>query len=215
LLSLSSHRSWYGSSGRSLHDRKAENFHTDRSMSLFHTIGHSTRPLGELIGILDSQHIRLLVDVRPIPRSRTNPQFNSDTLPVALREHEIDYMHVAELGGRRARQRGIGCSPNTFWENQSFRNFADYALTEPFARGFAKLRRLGAAKPCAIMCSEAVWWRCHRRIIADYLLFAGETVMHIFSRQKVEAAKPTPAARQVEYGKIVYVADLEQIASDE
>ena len=184
-------------------------------MALFYTIGHSTRPLGELIDILDSQHIPLLVDVRAIPRSRTNPQFNYDTLPTSLREHEIDYVHLAELGGRRARQRDIGCSPNTFWENQSFRNFADYALTEPFARGFDKLRSLGAAKPCAIMCSEAVWWRCHRRIIADYLLFAGETVMHIFSGDKMEAAKPTPAARQVEHGKIVYAADTERVASGE
>jgi len=174
-------------------------------MALFYTIGHSTRLLAELIDILETEKIRLIVDVRAIPRSRTNPQFNLDALPGPLGEHGIEYVHLAELGGRRGRQRGIGCSPNTFWQNQSFRNFADYAMTEVFQQGFAKLKRLGEARPCAIMCSEALWWRCHRRIIADYLIFAGETVVHIFARGKKETAKPTPAARPTGDGKIVYV----------
>jgi uncharacterized protein (DUF488 family) len=110
------------------------------------------------------------------------------------------------LGGRRGRQRSVGTALNTFWQNPSFRNFADYAMTEAFQLGFARLQRLGESKPCAIMCSEALWWRCHRRIITDYLIFAGETVVHIFARGKKETAKPTPAARGTEHGKIVYVA---------
>jgi uncharacterized protein (DUF488 family) len=171
-------------------------------LALFFTIGHSTRSIAELVELLRAQSIELVVDVRAIPRSRTNPQFNIDTLPASLREFGIDYLHVASLGGRRGRAREP--SPNTFWQNQSFRNFADYAMTEAFAEGFAALRRLGQAKRCAIMCSEAVWWRCHRRIITDYLIFAGETVMHILGRGKTEPAKPSPAARGTEDGTIVY-----------
>jgi len=173
-------------------------------MALFHTLGHSTRPLAELVEILKLEGIGLLVDVRAIPRSRTNPQFNLDVLPPPLREHGIAYVHLAELGGRRGRQREIGTSPNTFWQNQSFRNFADYAMTARFQQGLTRLRRMGEATPCAIMCSELLWWRCHRRIIADYLMLAGETVVHIFAPGKKETAKPTPAARLTEDGKIIY-----------
>jgi uncharacterized protein (DUF488 family) len=175
-------------------------------MALFYTIGHSTRSIAELVDILGAEEIGLVVDVRAIPRSRTNPQFNLDVLPASLGEHGIDYVHLAELGGRRRRQRSVGTSLNTFWQNQSFRNFADYAMTEAFQLGFARLQRLGEATPSAIMCSEALWWRCHRRIITDYLIFAGGTVVHIFARGKKETAKPTPAARRTEDGKIVYVA---------
>jgi uncharacterized protein (DUF488 family) len=175
-------------------------------MALFYTIGHSTRSIAEFVDILGIEEIGLVVDVRALPRSRNNPQFNLDALPGPLGEHGIDYVHVAELGGRRGRQRSVGASPNTFWQNESFRNYADYAMTEAFQQGFARLQRLGEAKPCAIMCSEALWWRCHRRIIADYLIFAGETVVHIFARGKKETAKPTPVARSTEDGQIVYVA---------
>jgi uncharacterized protein (DUF488 family) len=171
-------------------------------LSLFFTIGHSTRSLTELVELLRAQSIEAVVDVRAIPRSRTNPQFNTDTLPAALREHGIGYVHAAALGGRRGR--GRKPSPNTFWENQSFRNFADYAMTEAFQEGFGALRSLGQTKRCAIMCSEAVWWRCHRRIITDYLMFAGETVVHILGRGKTEPAKPTPAAQLRENHTIVY-----------
>jgi uncharacterized protein (DUF488 family) len=115
----------------------------------------------------------------------------------ALREHGIDYVHLAELGGRRGRARSGGSSPNSFWQNQSFRNYADYAMTEAFQHGFARFRSLGRAKPCAIMCSEALWWRCHRRIIADYLIFAGQTVVHILALGKMETATPTPRRRSI------------------
>jgi hypothetical protein len=124
------------------------------TMALFYTIGHSTRSGTEFIDILDG--VGLVADVRAIPRSRANPQFNSDALAGALREHGIDYVHLAELGGRRGRARSSGSSPNSFWQNQSFRNYADYAMTEAFQHGFARLRSLGRAKPCAIMCSEAL-----------------------------------------------------------
>jgi uncharacterized protein (DUF488 family) len=180
-------------------------------MALFHTLGHSTRPLAELVDILKLEEIGLLVDVRAIPRSRANPQFNPEVLPPALREQAIAYVHLAELGGRRGRQREIGASPNTFWQNPSFRNFADYAMTVPFRQGLARLRRMGEATPCAIMCSELLWWRCHRRIIADYLMLAGETVVHIFAAGKKETARPTPAAQPTEDGSIVYVGEGEGI----
>jgi uncharacterized protein (DUF488 family) len=174
-------------------------------LAKFFTIGHSTRSATELIEILESNDIKLLVDVRAIPRSRTNPQFNRDTLPQTLSKHGIDYVHLAELGGLRGRQHSVAVSPNTFWQNKSFRNFADYAMTAAFRHGFLRLQELGAAQRCAIMCSELVWWRCHRRIIADYLMLAGHSVIHIFDRAKQEQARPTPAA-QADGDKIVYAA---------
>jgi uncharacterized protein (DUF488 family) len=173
-------------------------------MALFYTIGHSTRSLCELLDILEKYEIRALIDVRAIPRSRTNPQFNCDAMPAPLGRRGIDYQHFPELGGRRSRQREIGKSPNLYWQNQSFRNFADYAMTDGFRQGFARLKRLGEEKLCTIMCSEVLWWRCHRRIITDYLILAGEAVAHIYDSDKVEEAKPTPAARPTPDGKIVY-----------
>ena len=172
-------------------------------MALFYTIGHSNRSLTELIEILDENGIGGLADVRAIPRSRANPQFNADALSRAVREHGIDYVHIAELGGRRGRAPDA-VSANSFWQNQSFRNYADYALTAAFQQGLARLRDLGRAQPCAIMCSEALWWRCHRRIITDYLILAGETVVHIFARGKEEPARPTPAARPTGEGRLIY-----------
>jgi uncharacterized protein (DUF488 family) len=173
-------------------------------MALYYTIGHSTRSLCELVAILERYEIRALIDVRAIPRSRTNPQFNRDTLPATLGPRGIDYLHFPELGGRRGRQREAGSSPNSYWQNQSFRNFADYAMSEGFREGFARLKHLGEEKQCVIMCSEALWWRCHRRIIADYLMLAGEAVVHIYGSDKVEQARPTPSARPTPDGKIVY-----------
>ena len=148
--------------------------------------------------------MKTLVDVRSIPRSRTNPQFNAATLPLALRPCGIAYRHIPELGGLRGRRRNGSPSPNTFWRNESFRNYADYAGTEPFQTGLRTLRALGQDDGCAIMCAEAVWWRCHRRIIADYLLAAGETVLHIMDLGKIEPAQLTPAARQTADGRLVY-----------
>jgi uncharacterized protein (DUF488 family) len=173
-------------------------------MSTYYTVGHSTRALAEFLALLQGAGVERLVDVRAIPRSRTNPQFNIDTLPPALAEHGIDYEHLAELGGRR---RGPPHSPNDFWENDSFRSYADYAGTEAFRAGLERLKKLGRERPAAVMCAEAVWWRCHRRIIADYLISEGETVLHILAPGKIEPAKLTPAARRTPDGTLIYPRD--------
>ena len=120
-----------------------------------------------------------MVDVRTIPRSRTNPQYNREALPASLAEFQIEYEHIAELGGRRARTQNIAPNVNAFWENQSFHNYADYAMGGGFRSGLTRLRELGSVRRCAVMCAETVWWRRHRRIIADYLLVASERVFHI------------------------------------
>jgi len=131
-----------------------------------------------------------------MPRSRTNPQFNADVLPPALGAAGIGYEHLAALGGLRPRSRGIPEEVNAFWQNASFHNYADYAMGEAFAQGLARLRELGAQAPCAVMCAEALWWRCHRRIIADYLIAAGEEVRHLMADGKIVEARMAPAARR-------------------
>jgi uncharacterized protein (DUF488 family) len=170
----------------------------------FFTIGHSTRSVPEMVELLQASEVRVVVDVRTVPRSRTNPQFNRDTLPASLGSCQIGYEHLAPLGGLRSKQRDGEASPNGFWDNRSFRNYADYALTEPFGAGLARLRDLGSERRAAIMCAEAVWWRCHRRIIADYLLAEGEQVFHILGPGNVEAATMTPAARVAPGHGLVY-----------
>jgi uncharacterized protein (DUF488 family) len=168
------------------------------------TIGHSTRTISEFGALLGESDIELVADVRAIPRSRTNPQFNLDALPASLEEFGIGYQHFPELGGRRHHPRGAPPSPNTFWHNESFRTYADYAATDAFNVGFTRLRDLAGGRRCAIMCSEAVWWRCHRRIISDYLLAQGIPVMHIMGPGKVELATLTPAAHQLSNGTLLY-----------
>ena len=159
---------------------------------LFLTIGHSTRSLEELIDLLKAHHATYLVDVRTIPRSRKNPQFNRDTLPGTLAEVAISYLHIAELGGlRHARQDSI----NTGWKNASFRGFADYMQTTPFEAGLAKLLELPAEANPALMCAEAVPWRCHRSLIADALVIRGLQVGHILSSTKRQAHRLTPFAK--------------------
>src|SRR5438552_1330146 len=124
---------------------------TDMALPFF-TIGHSTRPLTEFIDLLADSQVGLVVDVRAIPRSRTNPQYNRETLPHSLAEFEIGYEHIAELGGRRGRTKSIAPKVNAFWENRSFHNYADYAMGEVFGSGLAQLRQLGAVRHCAVMC---------------------------------------------------------------
>jgi uncharacterized protein (DUF488 family) len=160
----------------------------------FFTIGHSTRTAAEFLDLLRSAGVDLVIDVRTVPRSRRNPHFNRETLPETLEAVQIRYRHMAELGGLRGKQAAVGPSPNTLWENDSFRNYADYALTPPFRAGLAALQEIGRERRCAIMCAEAVWWRCHRRIIADYLLAAGETVLHILGPGHIEPATLNPGA---------------------
>ena len=161
----------------------------------FHTIGHSTRALADFVALLREAEVTLVVDVRTVPRSRTNPQYNRETLPEQLSACGIAYEHIAALGGLRGKKHDVPPSLNGFWENASFHNYADYAMSDAFAAGLARLRELGAEAPCALMCAEALWWRCHRRIIADYLIAAGEDVRHIMADGKIMQARMTDAAQ--------------------
>ena len=172
--------------------------------SPFYTIGHSTRSVQELVDLLREAGADFVVDVRTVPRSRTNPQFNADAFPEALAAHGIGYRHVPKLGGLRGRPKGGAPSRNAFWENGSFRNYADHATTPEFREGMAELRDLGRAHACAVMCAEAVWWRCHRRIITDHLLAGGDAVFHILGPGKIERAGLNPAAIQEADGTLVY-----------
>ena len=179
---------------------------SDDDTNTFFTIGHSTRTIVEFVDLLREAGVNLVIDVRSMPRSRTNPQFNQGTLAVTLAPCQIGYEHISELGGLRGKSRGAEASPNTYWRVRSFRNYADYALTAPFATGLARLRERGAEQRCAVMCAEAVWWRCHRRIIADYLLAAGEQVMHILGKSHIDEASLTPGAVIRNDGSLVYPA---------
>jgi uncharacterized protein (DUF488 family) len=162
----------------------------------FYTIGHSIRTIPEFVDLLREANVGLVVDVRTVPRSRTNPQFNRDALPESLAGYQIGYEHIAELGALRRRQRLIEPSPNGYWENASFRNYADYALTDRFREGLDRLTDLGSRSITAVVCAEAVWWRCHRRIIADHLLASGHSVFHILGPGKIEPASLTPGAHR-------------------
>ena len=181
-------------------------------MNTFFTIGHSTRTLTEFVDLLAWSRIQLVVDVRSMPRSRTNPQFNFDTLPDGLAPWQIAYCHMPELGGLRGKQRSAEptLDENAYWRIRSFRNYADYALTPPFAEGLALLRKRGARQRCAITCAEALWWRCHRRIITDYLLAAGEKVRHILGPSHVDEAHLTPGAVVRGDATVVYPAEASQ-----
>lgn len=172
----------------------------------FFTIGHSTRSIEDFVGLLRSAEVALVVDVRTVPRSRTNPQYDRDVLPTSLAGHQIGYEHIAALGGLRGHKGGVPDALNGFWQNRSFHNYADYAMSESFRAGLARLRDLGHGTRCAIMCAEAVWWQCHRRIIADYLIAAGETVFHILAANRIEPARMTDTARPGPDGALVYPA---------
>ena len=156
---------------------------------------------------MTTAEVKLVVDVRTVPRSRTNPQFNRDALPASLAAHGIAYEHFAALGGFRGKQPGVSPDVNAFWENASFHNYADYALSEEFRSGLEKLRALGHATRSTVMCAESLWWRCHRRIIADYLIAAGEEVFHILGPGHVEQARLTPDARVEPDGRLTYPKD--------
>lgn len=144
--------------------------------------------------LLTSAEIQLVVDIRTIPRSRTNPQFNKDSLPGSLAAYNIAYEHIAALGGLRGKTRSLPPDVNGFWTNESFHNYADYALSETFHAGLMHLIDEGHQRRSVIMCSEAVWWRCHRRIVTDYLIANGETVVHIMDGGRLDIARLTPDA---------------------
>ena len=145
------------------------------------TIGHSTRPIGEFTDLLRAHQINLLVDVRTVPRSRYNPQFNTDTLAQSLRDAGLQYRHLPELGGLRKPKKD---SINDVWRNASFRGYADYMQTEEFQRALEELMAYSTDKKTAIMCAEAVPWRCHRSLIADALVSRGWDIRHIMSPEK-------------------------------
>ncbi|HEY4059141.1 MAG TPA: DUF488 domain-containing protein [Kofleriaceae bacterium] len=163
-------------------------------MTLY-TIGHSTRSLAELVEALTAQDVETLVDIRSIRRSRTNPQFNETKLVRALPARGIAYRAMDGLGGRRSRSKIVPPERNNGWRVAAFHNYADYAETPEFAEAFAELAALAKRSTCAIMCAEAVWWRCHRRIVADYAIKAGMRVEHIFTPTKSERATRTPFSK--------------------
>ena len=158
------------------------------------TIGHSTRTIAEFVDILRSGPADFVVDVRTIPRSRRNPQYNEDALGDELAPYQIGYARIAGLGGLRGRTYEVDPDLNGFWENRSFHNYADHALSPEFAAAFDELLELSTNRRCAMMCAEAVWWRCHRRIIADYLLARGRAVFHLMGGGRVEPARLTKGA---------------------
>ena len=164
-------------------------------MSLpFYTIGHSTRSLDAFGALLQRAEVRLLVDIRTVRRSRHNPQYNEDSLPAALGTLGIAYRALPALGGLRAASKTVAADVNGYWQNTSFHHYADYALGPEFAQGLHQLIALGREQRCAIMCAEAVWWRCHRRIVADYLIAHGETVNHLMGTDRIDRASLTPGA---------------------
>jgi len=168
------------------------------------TIGHSTRGIDEFISLLKENQIKLLVDVRAFPSSKRYPQFNKDALAESLNAHGIRYEHFPELGGKR---KSNPDSRHTAWRNASFRGYADYMETEQFQKGIERLLDVATESgPIAIMCAEAVWWRCHRSLISDYLKARGLEVLHILGSKKVEPHPFTSAARIVN-GELSYAAD--------
>ena len=164
------------------------------------TVGHSTRSAEEFNEILLAHEIKILADVRSFPGSRRYPHFNKSELHIVLQQVGIEYFHLKELGGRR---RARADSRNTAWKNEGFRGYADYMEGEEFEQGIERLLEFGASKRTAIMCAEALWWRCHRSLIADSLKARGVEVLHILSENKTEAHPYTTAARVID-GRLSY-----------
>ena len=168
------------------------------------TIGHSTRMIDEFISLLNENGIKLVADVRMFPGSKRYPQFGREALAKSLGESDIRYEHFPELGGKRKSKPD---SRNTAWRNASFRGYADYMETEQFQKGIARLLDVATeAGPAAIMCAEAVWWRCHRSLIADHLKVRGLEVLHILAANKVEP-HPYTSAAQIVNGKLSYSSE--------
>ena len=178
--------------------RRKEPIHTP-----IFTIGHSTRPIDEFLELLSANGVKQLIDIRTIPKSRHNPQFNGDTLAKSLRAGRIRYLHLKELGGlRRAKPDSI----NLGWRNASFRGFADYMQTPEFAEALERAIKLAEARPTALMCAEAVPWRCHRSLVADALLVRGIHALEIIGPSKPKEHTLTPFAH-VRGMKITYPSD--------
>ncbi|WP_342769538.1 DUF488 domain-containing protein [Roseovarius spongiae] len=176
-------------------------------MARFATIGHSNR--APFVQMLRDAGVGVLADVRSFPRSRSNPAFNIDALPETLAPYQIGYAHFPDLGGRRNKQPEVSEDLNAMWRVRSFHNYADYALSEPFGDALDRLIALGErATPC-LMCAEAVWWRCHRRIVTDYLLARGHEVENLMAEGRSEPARMTPGARATDDGRVLYPPEAE------
>jgi uncharacterized protein (DUF488 family) len=172
------------------------------------TIGHSTRPIDEFIGLLKAHGIRQLADVRTVPRSRHNPQFNTETLATSLRKAGVEYHHLPQLGGlRKAKKDSI----NTAWRNASFRGYADYMQTDEFRQALDNLIAHAKKRPTAIMCAEAVPWRCHRSLIGDALVGLGWTVLDIMTEKRADPHALTSFARVSDH-QISYPAPTDKEA---
>jgi uncharacterized protein (DUF488 family) len=180
--------------------RPAKARRAEKQPAVIYTVGHSTRSFDELVELLRAHGVERLADVRTVPRSRTNPQFNRDTFGPGLRNRRIAYRHMQDLGGlRRARPDSV----NTGWRNASFRGYADYMQTDEFREALDELVRLAQEKTTAIMCAEAVPWRCHRSMIADALIVRGYEVRDIMTTGPAKPRKLNPMAR-VQGLKITY-----------
>jgi uncharacterized protein (DUF488 family) len=171
-----------------------------RRMQLY-DIGHSTHPLEAFVRLLAAHEIKQLADIRTVPRSRKWPHFGTDQLAALLSAHGVDYVHLSALGGWR---RPLENSPNGGWRNRSFQGYADYALTEDFAGGLRELCELAANRPTAMMCSEGLWWRCHRRLVADRLVAASWEVLHIGPDGRTASHRLPDFAAVRPDGRIVY-----------
>jgi uncharacterized protein (DUF488 family) len=168
------------------------------------SVGHSTHTLEGLLAVLAPSGIELVADIRTVPKSRRHPHFHTDQLARSLPAHGLRYVHLARLGGWRAPRPD---SPNGAWRNRSFRGYADYALTGEFADGLAELRAHAAGARTAMMCSEALWWRCHRRLVADRLVAGGDRVLHIGSDGRTSEHRVAPFAVPAAGGALVYPAE--------
>jgi uncharacterized protein (DUF488 family) len=168
------------------------------------SVGHSTHTLADFLAVLARHRIEAVADIRRIPKSRRHPQFHIDALAAALSEHELAYRHLPELGGRRTPRKD---SPNDAWSHRSFRGYADHALTGEFAAGLSALRQMAGTARTAMMCSEALWWRCHRRLVADRLVTGGDVVLHVFPDGRGAAHELTSFAGRKADGTIVYAAE--------
>lgn len=165
------------------------------------TVGHSTHQLDAFVALLTVHKITAVADVRTVPRSRRHPHFDTAALARSLPGRGMEYVHLACLGGWR---RATASSPNGAWRNAAFRGYADYAMGDEFAHGMEQLRRLAATRTTAVMCAEALWWRCHRRLIADRLVLAGDTVCHIGADGRGSSHRVSEFARIGQSGRITY-----------
>jgi uncharacterized protein (DUF488 family) len=172
-----------------------------RQRLTIYTIGHSNRPLEDFLGLLEAHGMRGLADVRAFPMSRRWPHFNRDALAAALRAQAVRYEWLPALGGRRRQPRPD--SPHTAWTVAAFRNYADHMETEEFARGLQQLLEMAAEQRTAFMCAEALYWQCHRRLIADQLVVRGYKVLHIQTRERAVEHRLPDFARVVD-GRLIY-----------